>query len=216
MNRKLLAVAAVAAVAAVFAAINFGSRAAQSGHARTPFEALVSPASCAQPQWPAEARRYEIEGATTIRFEIGVDGKVWHPIVIKSSGWRILDEAALNGIAQCVFQPDLEAAHKRTAFPLQYLWKLNGVAPVRARPAAGTCGDFRADDARPSDKHGILVRFLVNAEGRATRIVAESNGQPQALLDRAAGYLQGCRFEYDPGRSGERTDTAFGRVTLND
>lgn len=211
MNRKLLT---VAVVAAAFGIVNFASRAAQSGAQRAPFDALVTPVSCAQPQWPAEARRYEIEGATSIRFEIGLDGKVLHPAVIRSSGWRILDDAALQGIARCVFKPELDDARKNTGFPLQYVWKLNGPKMVRARPLADSCQEFTAADPRPSDQDGILLRFLLDAQGVPKRIVAEGNGQPQARLEQAASYLQSCRFAWDAGQKGERTDTAFGRVLL--
>ncbi|MYN39803.1 TonB family protein [Duganella sp. FT109W] len=222
MNRKLLA---LAAISAVFGVINFASRAAQSGQ-QAPFQALVSPASCAQPQWPAEARRYEIEGATTIRFEIGSDGRVLHPAVTQSSGWQILDQAALQGIARCVFQPDLPAASKQTVFPLQYVWKLSGTPAARPVLLADSCppsdrfATFRAADQRPSSADGILLRFLVNADGAPTRVVAEPNGQPPALVAQAIGYLQSCRFGYPDGATAaagateDRTDTGFGRVLL--
>ena len=216
MNRKLLA---LAVVAAAFGVINFASRASQTAP-QAPFQALVSPASCAQPQWPAEARRYEIEGTTTIRFEIGSDGKVLRPVVAQGSGWKILDDAALQGIARCVFQSDLEAARQHTAFPLQYVWKLSGAPAARPAlvtdscPPSGRFASFREADQHPSDKDGILLRFLLNAEGAPMRVVAEPNGQPPALVAQAAEYLQSCRFAYAAGAAGERTDTAFGRVVL--
>lgn len=216
MNRKLLA---LAVVAAAFGVINFTSRASQTAP-QAPFQALVSPANCAQPQWPAEARRYEIEGTTTIRFEIGSDGKVLRPVVAQGSGWNILDEAALQGIVRCVFQPDLQAVRQHTAFPLQYVWKLSGVAAVRPTLVADSCqpsgrfATFREADQHPSDQNGILLRFLLNAEGAPTRVVAEPNDQPPALVAQAAEYLQSCRFAYAAGQAGERTDTAFGRVLL--
>jgi TonB family protein len=84
-----------------------------------------------QPQWPAEARRYEIEGATTVRFEIGADGAVLRPAITRSSGWQILDDAALHSIAQCRFQPDLPAARDGTVFPLQYVWKFDDAPAAR-------------------------------------------------------------------------------------
>lgn len=216
MNRKLLAVAAVAGVCGV---INFGSRASQA-RPPAPFQALLSPASCAQPEWPAEARRYEIEGATTIRFEIGRDGRVLHPAVTQGSGWRILDQAALQGIARCVFQPDLAAARQQTVFPLQYVWKLSQPPAARAMLVAGSCqpsarfAAFRDGDQRPSSQNGILLRFLLNAEGAPTRVVAEADGQPPALQAQAVAYLQSCRFAYAAGAVHERTDTGFGRVVL--
>ncbi|MBV7537123.1 TonB family protein [Duganella sp. sic0402] len=216
MNKKLLA---LAAVAIIFAVINLGSRAAQSGQ-RAPFDALLTPASCAQPQWPAEARRYEITGATTIRFEIGKDGKVLRPFVTKGSGWKILDDAAVDGIARCAFQPNLKEAGKGQSFPLQYVWKFSDAPAVRPLLVKDSCqpserfAGFREADARPSGADGVLMRFLLNAEGAPVRVVAEANGQAQELLVQAQAYLQSCRFAYDLQQKGERTDTAFGRVLL--
>jgi len=215
MNRKLLA---LAVVAAIFGVINFASRASQTAP-RAPFEALLSAASCAQPQWPAEARRYEIAGTTTIRFEIGLDGKVLRPAVTQGSGWSMLDQAALQGIAGCVFQPNLAAARQQTVFPLQYVWKLNGPPAARPTLVADSCqpsqrfAAFREADQHPSDQHGILLRFLLNADGAPVRVVAEPNGQPAALVAQAVAYLQRCRFAYGAA-AGERTDTGFGRVLL--
>ncbi|MRW83070.1 TonB family protein [Pseudoduganella sp. FT26W] len=217
MNMKI---SGIAAVIAVLAAINFVGRSGQSAPRGAPFKDLVSAASCAQPQWPAEARRYEIEGKTTLQFEIGQDGKVLRPAVTRGSGWRILDEAALAGIAQCVFRPNLEAARAGQVFPLQYVWKLSGAPAERPLLVTGSCqpsarfGAFREADPHPSGADGILLRFLVNAEGAPVRIVAEPDGQPPALADEAVAYLQSCRFAYDSKHTGERTDTGFGRVLL--
>jgi TonB family protein len=173
-----------------------------------------------RPQWPAEARRYEIEGATSISFAIGLDGKVVHPAILRSSGWRILDEAAIQSISQCLFQPDLPAAREGRAFPLQYVWKLDGLPPVRPLLVAGSCqpsdrfSAFSEADPRPSGKDGILLRFLLSAEGAPARVVAEADGQAPELVAQAVAYLQSCRFAYDAQAKGERTDTAYGRVLM--
>ncbi|WP_373988735.1 energy transducer TonB [Duganella sp. BuS-21] len=216
MNKKLLA---LAAVAVVFAVLNLVGR-AQSGTPKAPLQALVSPANCTQPQWPAEARRYEIEGVTTLRFEIGADGKVVRPAITGSSGWRILDEAAIRSVSQCIFQTNLDAARDGTVFPLQYVWKFSGPPAARPLLVANSCrpserfADFREADPRPSGKDGILLRFLLNAEGAPVRVVAEAAGQPQELVTQAMDYLQSCRFAHDPKATAEGTDTAFGRVVL--
>lgn len=217
MNKKLLA---LAAVAIVFGVVNLAGRAAHSGPAPAPFQALLSPASCSQPQWPAEAVRYEITGTTVIRFAIGQDGKVRMPAVIQSSGWRILDDAAIEGIARCVFQPGLQEARDGATFPLQYVWKFSDAPAVRPLLVKDSCqpsarfASFREADARASDAGGILLRFLLNADGAPVRVVPEVNGQPPALVEQAINYVQTCRFAYDVQQSGERTDTAFGRVLL--
>ncbi|WP_432380505.1 energy transducer TonB [Duganella sp. P38] len=217
MNQKLLA---LAAVCVIFAVINLGSRAAQPGPRQAPFAALVSPASCAQPQWPAEAVRYEITGATTVRFQIGEDGKVLRPAVTHSSGWGILDAAAVAGIARCVFKPGLAEAREGAVFALQYVWQFSDAPAARPLLVKDSCAPsdrfagFREADQRPSGADGMLLRFLLDADGAPRRVVAEPNGQPPALAGQAAAYLQTCRFAYQAGQAGERTDTGFGRVLL--
>lgn len=217
MNQKLLVLAAVAVVVAV---INLAGRSAAPATQRAPFEALLTPASCAQPQWPAEARRYEITGTTVITFGIGQDGKVRNPAVSKGSGWRILDEAAVAGITQCVFQPGLKVARDGAVFPLQYEWRFSDAPALRPLLVRGSCqpsaqfAGFRDADQRPSGVDGILLRFLLDDNGAPQRVVAEPGGQPPALVAQAVAYLQSCRFAYDAGQAGERTDTAFGRVLL--
>ena len=215
MNKKLIAVGAVAGLLGV---LNLMSHAEQRGQA--PFKSLLSPATCAQPQWPKEAQRYEIEGVTTIRFQIGADGKVVHPQVSGGSGWKILDDAAISGISRCVFQPDLDAAMEGTAFPMQYVWRFSDGPAIHPALVADSCQPsdrfqtFKDADRRPSGSDGILLRFLVDGDGAPMRVVAEPNGQPADVVEQAAAYLQSCRFAIDPKLPGQRTDTAFGRVML--
>ncbi|NVD69532.1 TonB family protein [Duganella sp. BJB1802] len=215
MNKKLLSVAAVAGLLGV---LNLMSHAEQRGQA--PFKSLVSPLSCAQPQWPDEARRYEIEGVTTIRFQIGEDGKVVHPEVSQGSGWKILDDAAISGISRCVFQPHLDEAKSGASFPMQFAWQFSDGPAVRPKLVADSCqpsdrfAGFKEFDRRPSGGDGILLRFLVNSDGAPIRVIAEPSGQAPDVVAQAAGYLQSCRFAIDPQLPGQHTDTAFGRVLL--
>lgn len=215
MNKKLLSVAAVAGLLGV---LNLMSHAEQPGQA--PFKSLVTPISCAQPQWPDEARRYEIEGVTTIRFQIGEDGKVVRPEVTQGSGWKILDDAAIGGISRCVFKPNLDEARSGASFPMQFVWRFSDGPAARPQLVADSCqrssrfDGFKELDRRPSGSDGILLRFLVGADGAPARVVAEPNGQAPDVVAQAADYLQSCRFAIDPKQQGQRTDTAFGRVLL--
>jgi len=207
--KKFLAVAVVAAIVVLFNVIQHAKP-----DARSPFDALVSSADCAQPQWPDEARRYEIDGITTIRFEIDRNGKVMRPAVTASSGWKILDDAALRSIGQCAFR----SGHPGGPYPLQYVWKFDDapvlhpqLVPQSCQPVDGYTS-FRQMDRTPSDANGILLRFLVDAQGAPTRIVPEPNGQPAERIVQAIRFLQTCRFAYDPSVQGERTDTVYGRA----
>jgi len=216
MNKKLIFVGAAAGLLGL---LNLMSHAEQRGQA--PFNALLTPATCAQPQWPNEARRYEIEGVTTIRFQIGADGKVVHPEVSQGSGWQILDDAAIRGISRCVFQSKLDEARNGASFPMQFVWQFSDGPAVRPLLVADSCQPsarfqaFKEFDRRPSGSDGILLRFLVGSDGAPIRVVAEPNGQAPEVVQQAAAYLQTCRFAIDPQLAGQRTDTAFGRVLLN-
>jgi len=95
---------------------------ALAGASAFPYESLATPASCTVPEWPREAVRYEIEGTTVLQFQVGADGAVRHAEVKQGSGWSLLDQAALAGLARCRFKPGLAAAREGTVYPLQYAW----------------------------------------------------------------------------------------------
>ncbi|XLZ72573.1 energy transducer TonB [Massilia sp. SR12] len=193
---------------------------ALAGASAFPYQSLATPASCTAPAWPREALRYEIEGATTLEFRIGSDGAVRDAVVRSSSGWTMLDQAALAGLARCRFKPGLEAAREGTVFPIQYAWRLEGPAPLRPVLQPGSCKPsprftgYVNLDQRRSAQTGIKLRFVVGTDGQARGIVAEQGGfAPQVMRD-AVDYLATCRFGIAPGASGERTDTSYGWVLL--
>jgi len=193
---------------------------ALAGASAFPYESLATPASCTVPEWPREAVRYEIEGTTVLQFQVGADGTVRNAEVKQGSGWSLLDQAALAGLARCRFKPGLAAAREGTAYPLQYAWTLEGPAPLRPMLVPGSCGPsqrfLRYDnlDQRPDGRASIKLRFLVDAAGRAQRIVPEAAHFDAAVVRDAVNWLQTCRFGISPKASGARTDTSFGRVVL--
>ena len=48
------------------------------------------------PEYPAKARRWNLKGKTVVAYVIETDGSVDHVIVIQSSGYRLLDDAAVD------------------------------------------------------------------------------------------------------------------------
>jgi protein TonB len=190
--------------------------------AQFPYKSLSTARGCATPEWPREALRYEIEGVTTIHFEIDAGGSVARPVVRKSSGWKLLDDAAMRGLSKCQFLPNLEEAQDGRQFPIQYVWKLGGddvvLHPLLVPDSCGKSArfsGFQNFDRSPSDRAGILVRFLISGEGQAGRVIAEPNGQPVELTGAAVEYVKSCRFAIDPKVQGTRTDTLFGKVLVN-
>lgn len=185
-----------------------------------PYEALATKASCTIPEWPREALRYELEGTTSLQFQIGVDGAVRNASVRQGSGWAILDQAALAGLARCRFKPELAAARDGTEYTIQYAWRLEGPAPLRPMLLRGSCARsprfLRYDnfDQRRDGRAAIKLRFLVGEDGGAQRIVDEPGQFGPHVVRDAVDWLQTCRFGIPPKARGGRTDTSFGWVVL--
>lgn len=215
MRKKYLVVVALALLLGV---MNFYRRPQQPD---MPYEKMLAgPLLCMMPPWPKEALRYELESAAVVNFRIGLDGKVLAPHIVSSSGWKILDDAAIASVSQCQFKPDLEQAREGQQLPLKFVWTFDTPPPQRPQLTPESCAasprytSFSPADRRPSSADGVLLRFLVDQAGRPNGVVAEPNGQPQALVDGAIEWLQSCRFAYDSKQNGKRTDTVFGRVNL--
>jgi protein TonB len=87
--------------------------------------AVADFSTCAKPEWPKSSLRNEETGTVTLSFLIGVDGHVADSKVVKSSGFRELDKAAVNGISKCRFKPGLTDGKPEQAWmQMQYVWTL--------------------------------------------------------------------------------------------
>lgn len=223
-----------------------------------PRHLLADAGSCPLPAWPREALLYDLQGSSTVSFAIAADGTVEQARLLRSSGWQVLDQAALRGIGACRFKPGLAAAERAGPYPMQFAWKLEGapgVAPVLrdgSCPAAGRFARFvpfatasAAASARASGTAsatasakasasasgaisaagpdaasgtagagGVRVRFLVGEGGAPTRLAAEADGQPAALIAGALDFVRACRFDYDASIPGERSSSVSGRVLV--
>ena len=81
--------------------------------------------TCAKPVYPQEARRFDQAGTVTLSFLIDKDGRVADSKIVKSSGFRSLDAAAVVGISKCRFTPaTLNGAPEQAWMQMQYVWSL--------------------------------------------------------------------------------------------
>jgi protein TonB len=88
--------------------------------------AVISASSCEKPDYPSASRRLEEEGTVTLKFLVGMDGKVKESAVEKSSGYKRLDEAARQGLSKCQFKPGTENGHPVEGWAnIKYTWKLD-------------------------------------------------------------------------------------------
>jgi protein TonB len=81
--------------------------------------------TCAKPEWPKSSLRNEETGTVTLQFLIGVDGRVADSKIVKSSGFRDLDKAAVTGISKCKFKPgSVDGKPEQAWMQMQYVWTL--------------------------------------------------------------------------------------------
>jgi TonB family protein len=66
--------------------------------------ASAPPPTCSKPRYPRAGLREELEGTTVLRFDLTAEGKATNARIARSSGWAVLDEAALESISLCAFQ----------------------------------------------------------------------------------------------------------------
>lgn len=93
-------------------------------------EAVTVPAkldftSCAKPQWPKMSLRNEETGTVTMALLIDTDGTVKETQLKRSSGFPDLDNAALDALARCKFEPGTRSGQPYASWAtLQYVWTL--------------------------------------------------------------------------------------------
>jgi outer membrane biosynthesis protein TonB len=141
--------------------------------------------------------------------------------VAGSSGWALLDDAAIRTIRSCSFTAEQAAKSKGAALPVQYVWSLDGGSVLRPHlvpgscPASGRFAGFQAYDSTPSGSGGVKVRLLVDAQGQPRGVRLEGAALAPELGAALVKYVEGCRFGFDPELKGQRTDTVYGRVLLS-
>ena len=219
MNKKNIAkVVLLVLVAAWVAKLTYSQGSNRALAHAFPAKLLASAGSCTTPQWPQEARRYEVEGISLLHFRIGADGQVQDAKVAASSSWKLLDDAALRSLVKCRFKAGLDEAERETVFPIQFVWTLSGPSSARPQLIPGSCtqsgqfSGFQALNRTASGKDGVLLRFLVNAAGVPYGVKPELAGVDAGAGQAAAEFIESCKFALDPALGGEQTDTVFGRV----
>jgi protein TonB len=77
-----------------------------------------------RPAYPSSARKAGWEGCVEIALEVGSDGRVIQARVLSSSGYEILDRAALDALSRWRFAPrrsgsSLKTIHQEVVFRLE-------------------------------------------------------------------------------------------------
>ena len=87
--------------------------------------AKVDIRKCEKPEYPAIARQLNQQGTVALRFLVGVDGSVLESIVDKTSGFELLDQAALSGLSKCKFSVAIKDGKPIQSWSsMRYTWRL--------------------------------------------------------------------------------------------
>jgi protein TonB len=87
--------------------------------------AILNLNSC-RPAYPPGSMRRGEQGVVQLQFTIGVNGRLVGSRIVKSSGFRALDMAALTALIHCTFRPayrnDMPV---QASFTMDYRWALD-------------------------------------------------------------------------------------------
>ncbi len=83
-------------------------------------------AQCVAPSYPRRSIMNNEQGVSQLELLIGADGRVRESRVAQSSGFFRLDQAALQALSACEFEPERVNGEARPAWArLRYVWRLD-------------------------------------------------------------------------------------------
>ena len=122
IKHKLRAACWAAGIAFACAA---GAQAQEANDAQNS-AATIDFASCAKPAYPQADMQAGHEGTITLGFLVDENGHVRDSKVMRSTGFRGLDMAALIALMKCSFHPALENGKPVEKWAhVQYVWSLH-------------------------------------------------------------------------------------------
>lgn len=149
--------AALSAALALPTSAQDGPASAPTQGASTPARRTL-PAQCPAARYPDAATRAQAQGTTRLRLSVDESGKVVDASIVRSSGdsdaHRLLDQAAVEKMRQCLFSPT-EAAGIRS-YGVDQVWRLDDAATANLprhalkQEAAPTGSMIRRDAVRGS------------------------------------------------------------------
>ncbi len=83
-----------------------------------------------RPVYPRDAVLRREQGVVKMQFTVGANGTLVGSAIVKSSGYRELDQAALQALIHCRFKPAYRGGTPvQAAFVMEYRWQLQDLSP---------------------------------------------------------------------------------------
>jgi bla regulator protein blaR1 len=107
-------------------AIPSSSAGTEQAGALTKLRSAIPVMPCERPAWSREAIHRRMTGTVTMKFLIDTDGTVLEKEIVKSSGYKMQDKAALEATARCKLAIEPQGGQlKKEWVLLQYVWTLD-------------------------------------------------------------------------------------------
>ena len=155
------------------------------------------------PSYPTQALPYGLQGETLFKALVDVDGKPIELQLLKSSGWKMLDDAVMNKVAGCHHLPAIQQGNPALEWAtVEYRWRLaeNGQPitssfSLKKDSCAASSKFIVAKDNETQST--IRLGFSVDRDGRAQNIevIDESNSKQPGADQLAIDFLKTCTFK---------------------
>jgi protein TonB len=88
--------------------------------------AAIADLNACKPEYPRASLLAEESGVVRVQFVVGPDSQLMSATVLKSSGFKNLDKAAVNGLSRCKFKAGYKDGKPvQSTFTTDYVWKLD-------------------------------------------------------------------------------------------
>jgi protein TonB len=106
--------------------LNDATASAAASKAGLPEARVRASAQCVAPSYPRRSVVNNEQGVSQIELRIGEDGRVRESRIAQSSGFFRLDQAALQALSACEFEPERVNGVAREAWArIRYVWRLD-------------------------------------------------------------------------------------------
>jgi len=158
------------------------------------------------PEYPAEARRWRLEGTAVVSGTIEPDGSVSEVHIVETSGYTLLDEAAMKGARSMTCAPPMDpktGQASRVSFSRGFSFGLDGsptVTPSHPGLPLATRGyaelvsarvksNLLADDNLPGDITAV-VKVLLGPDGSVLRTTLQKSSGVKSYDDAVLKAIQ--------------------------
>lgn len=159
-------------------------------------------ATCSMRPYPENSAKYGEEGTVVLGMLMDVSGAISSTKVMKSSGWRDLDKAAvaMTSARFCTFvvHPDKQNNQSSNWITLVYRWEMDKSDRVESAPELLTETCSKRDGVSVGSNQDLArtvkLRFHLTEDGKLVDIEKQVGRSDADIDERAIKFIQSCRY----------------------